>query len=104
MKTRSQTKAEERSSYPCIRNLTHRGELSIAYMKFTPAENKYTMGVRWPDGKVSEHDRQDIYVKNPQEVIKFYESCLQVPVSNIKTINNTAQWRLVLSKEERALL
>ncbi|RSL48166.1 hypothetical protein CEP54_013068 [Fusarium duplospermum] len=46
----------------------------IDHMEFDESINKYYVFLKWPNGQVSEHDREEVYRRCPQQMLRFYES------------------------------
>ncbi|KAG8665300.1 uncharacterized protein FPOAC1_013279 [Fusarium poae] len=44
----------------------------VDHMEFDVSTSTYYVFLRWPNGDVSEHSREEAYAKCPQQMLRFY--------------------------------
>ncbi|RSL96356.1 hypothetical protein CDV31_013496 [Fusarium ambrosium] len=79
MRTRSQKQpVNQLSSAHEVKNTWNEHDVEWSYsvidhMEFDESTEKYYVFLKWPNGQVSEHDREEVYRRCPQQMLRFYE-------------------------------
>ncbi|KAH6951071.1 hypothetical protein BKA56DRAFT_606016 [Ilyonectria sp. MPI-CAGE-AT-0026] len=51
--------------------------LEIDRVELEESTRRFVILVKWPNGDISEHDKEEIYIKCPKKMLEFYERHIQ---------------------------